>query len=646
MINLKNALVLAGTKLKTKKMRLAITVIISSLMFGVVSFVAFVVGGINISVNNFSDQGFNNRYLVQALDLKAMEEPNKIYELIQNKTAEFEAAKSKIVKGELLRQEKRAKELGIEFDKNGAKDRISLDIDQSANPRLHQELINELKLTSKQTSLERLTDLAKPYKPLSITESKDYSLPASPITKNKDGKFETTNENGQMSEKEMYPAYPNDFGYGGDYAYINVLPRDILKGFLLDDYEWKKESGTIPVLLSGDKIAKLLKLPKLDNDKDPEKAASRQKEIREKAKGLKIETCYINSVAQAKILAIKEHYENKSKPNYVKPSVIYTEPDMTKCEMPSIISDSRTKADKDYEEKLNIFNYEFYGVEYLPIVKPITYEIVGVLPSQDQNYDIITSILNLVVGTIPTTFAGVSEDFESIKDVNPYLIYGNNQYSQQNQFNQDKNILVEFKDKQTAIKFVKEVDFWSNINFSNQNVGPIDYDKGSGFSIYPYGSNFMQIEEMNKMFNKALKISLAVTGIIAIIILSGTIGRMISDSRRETAVFRAIGFKRTDISLIYSVYTLIVSLLIGLVAMTIGSISSLLISQRFDRSLTARAITILSSNDFTKKFTLFGVNYSHIGLIVLAIVIVGLISIAVPLMRNVRRNPIKDMRDE
>ena len=156
----------------------------------------------------------------------------------------------------------------------------------------------------------------------------------------------------------------------------------------------------------------------------------------------------------------------------------------------------------------------------------------------------------------------------------------------------------------------------------------------------------MQIEEMNKMFNKALKISLAVTGIIAIIILSGTIGRMISDSRRETAVFRAIGFKRTDISLIYSVYTLIVSLLIGLVAMTIGSISSLLISQRFDRSLTARAITILSSNDFTKKFTLFGVNYSHVGLIVLAIVIVGLISIAVPLMRNVRRNPIKDMRDE
>ena len=134
MINLKNALVLAGTKLKTKKMRLAITVIISSLMFGVVSFVAFVVGGINISVNNFSDQGFNNRYLVQALDLKAMEEPNKIYELIQNKTAEFEAAKSKIVKEELLRQEKRAKELGIEFDKNGAKDRISLDIDQSANP--------------------------------------------------------------------------------------------------------------------------------------------------------------------------------------------------------------------------------------------------------------------------------------------------------------------------------------------------------------------------------------------------------------------------------------------------------------------------------------------------------------------------------
>lgn len=645
MINLKNALVLAGTKLKTKKIRLIITIVISSLMFGVVSFVVFVVGGINISINNFADQGFNNRYLVQALDLKKMEESNKIYELIQSKSAEFENAKAKIAKEELIRQEKRAKELGIEFDKVGAKDRINLDIEQSTSPRLQQELVEELKLVSDETSLERLTALAKPYKPINIIESRDYYLPASPIARNKDGKFETTESN-QTGQKDIYQPFPGDFGYGGDYQYINVLPKNILKSFLFENQTWNKESGTIPILLSGDKLTKILKLDKLDSNNNPEKAAARQKEIREKARGLKIEACYINPVAQAKIQAIKDHYENKSKPDYIKPAVIYAEPDMSKCEMPNIISDTRTKTEKDYEEKLNIFNYEFYGVEYLPIVKPITYEVVGVLPSQDQDWDMITSILNLVVGTIPTTFAGASEDFELIKDTNPYLVFGNNQYSQQNVFNQDKNILVEFADKQTAIRFVKEIDFWSNINFSNQNVGPINYDTGSGFSITPYGSNFLQIDEMNSMFNKALKISLLVTGVIAMIILSGTIGRMISDSRRETAVFRAIGFKRTDISLVYGLYTLIVSLLIGLAALAIGSISSLLVAQRFDQSLTARAITILSSNNFTKRVTLFGVNYSHIGLIIIAIISVGLISITIPLMRNVRRNPIKDMRDE
>ena len=58
---------------------------------------------------------------------------------------------------------------------------------------------------------------------------------------------------------------------------------------------------------------------------------------------------------------------------------------------------------------------------------------------------------------------------------------------------------------------------------------------------------------------------------IAALIMMGMIGRVIGDSRRETAVFRAIGAKRNDIRAIYSTYTFFLSLGIVVATLVIGT---------------------------------------------------------------------------
>jgi hypothetical protein len=61
-----DALLLAGTKLKTRKIRLSITIVISSLLFAGLVFLASVFDGTVHSLQSFGKEGYGGRYLVQA----------------------------------------------------------------------------------------------------------------------------------------------------------------------------------------------------------------------------------------------------------------------------------------------------------------------------------------------------------------------------------------------------------------------------------------------------------------------------------------------------------------------------------------------------------------------------------------------------
>lgn len=119
-----------------------------------------------------------------------------------------------------------------------------------------------------------------------------------------------------------------------------------------------------------------------------------------------------------------------------------------------------------------------------------------------------------------------------------------------------------------------------------------------------------------------------------------------SDSRRETAIFRAIGFKRGDIASTYIMYTAMLSALIAVFAAGIGALGAYIVDRLYAPDLTVQAQYGFGALDLTKQVNLIGIDYQQLGLVLVACLVTGLLSVIIPLLRNVRRNPIRDMRDE
>jgi ABC-type antimicrobial peptide transport system permease subunit len=134
--------------------------------------------------------------------------------------------------------------------------------------------------------------------------------------------------------------------------------------------------------------------------------------------------------------------------------------------------------------------------------------------------------------------------------------------------------------------------------------------------------------------------------VIATIVMAGTFGKVIADSRRETAVFRALGATRLDISQIYLTYTVMVGLLVTAVAIALGSIGAQIISNRLAPGLSVNAVLVYNARNPHMHFNLAGFDVWYLGAIVLLVLLVSLLSAVIPLLANMRRNPIRDMRDE
>ena len=166
------------------------------------------------------------------------------------------------------------------------------------------------------------------------------------------------------------------------------------------------------------------------------------------------------------------------------------------------------------------------------------------------------------------------------------------------------------------------------------------------FQLATYGSNYLAVDDITTQLRPAIITLLIITFTIATIIIWAMMGRVIADSRRETAVFRAIGAKRSDIVAVYLTYSLWVALRIVAFAALIGAAIAIAIEVLYaDRATTiARLAYGVFTDDPT--FTFIGLRSPVMWGILGGIVAMTLVAITPPLLRNIRRNPIKDMRDE
>jgi ABC-type antimicrobial peptide transport system permease subunit len=632
MIRISDAITLAYTKLKTRRLRTLVTIIIASLLFGVIVLgVIFLQGALN-SMNNFSANSLSGRYLTAATYNSNLY-PNSDVLPDSVKTRSLE------IYNKLITDKKAAaKEIGAYYDPTSEQKPISkfgdeeyFDTSSPATIQAFNEYIAS-QPTSKQ-NLEEIVDSFKPIKSYEILSTPSYYNQIKMITTDK----------GELFAGD--PQYPND-GSSPDVSFGWVyMDQSVTKPFMIDQKQIDEQTNTqdIPIIAPIEQVESALGLKKILTNASSKEKLDRITYIRDNAQKATFSICYRNSVSKSQIQSAIDTAKlidaNKNNKDFQKPSLIYGLPDDTKsCAPATIISDTRTKLEKLYDDKQNQLKAMF-SEETEPIQQKITFRTVGLSPNNLSAYG-FSSISGLISSIAGSTLEGrwvvPQQLFDAMPNKQEYarlLSITSKEISSTEIKYDSSSMIVEFASATQAKEFVDKV-----------GCGNM-YCDGQKSAIY-FGINSVLIEEIRTQAAKILDyITLAIAA-IASIIMTGMVGRVIGDSRRETAVFRAIGAKRNDIRLIYVSYTIMLSIVIIMASLIIGTIAASYINGLMSPEASVQAHLSYIFADDKMSFSFIGIWWESLSLLSGLIILSGLTGMLLPLSRNLARSPIKDMRDD
>lgn len=625
MIRLRDAAILAGTKLRTRKTRTIVTAVLASLLFAALVFAFTVVKGGVDSYARYSKNGLSQRYITNVFFYSGMNLDLSSDRLIAEATE-----RNKQV---IADKKADAKRLGIEYDAAN-EPAVTLDDGQGSGKYLNTQnyavqQVLQAEVAKETTPAERTKEVAAKYNPKQVFETKSFG-----------------DTNGlaimQAGKESFEPETKQTTYYAQDpLSTLSYVSRTISDPFLLDGADLsvaKTTDDVVPVIVTFSNAEKAIGLKALPKTATNTERLERINEVKRRAVNATLTVCYRNSTSKQLIesakLQIAEREKRKNDTTYQQPSQIYALPDTSTCGAAVVTKDTRSAEEKRLAARQHEFNLK-YNIETEAVQKKLTFRIVG-LSADVPDYSNMSTFDNLAMmigGTslmgqwvIPSELveASIQDDFiaqSSSSDVMSWYSTGT------------LGTLVEFSAASDAKRFMTE-----------QNCSMMDCT--SKPTITYFGSNGVLIEDiMNNAANILQIVGLVVSGVAAVLMM-GMVGRVITDSRRETAVFRAIGAKRNDIRLMYTLYVVAFSLIIAAVAVLLGfALASMYNASVVDSMTTSARLMFIETRE-TSDFIIVGVWPQALGLTAGIIVLAGFTSMLLPLARNLARSPLKDMRDE
>lgn len=661
MIGPVDAFTLARTKLRSKRILLTITVIISGLLFGILSAAIIVASGVAQSTQQFFTTALNGRYLVSA-------DPNippQIFgyeDFYKEPSKELKAELNALQDAYFVKQKAIADRYKLPFDKStvepilkanpfGEKDGAGnaiLNINRESP--VYQEYLNQRKLDYTKTAKNKLTDLEKlgtKYGATRYYHNQAVGL-QSLTTYLKDGQEklgDTTNRNSPSSYEEYLTSNVKSSTY-------TFTDQSIVERFVYPENDLrKKEKDAIPVILTTQEIEKMFS-KELKIHKRPSSIADQVawvQDLQKKSNGYVYSVCYRSTgetaLIQKTMQMNTEIAEKKNDKNYTPPSLQYNLP-TTPCGELTVKKDTRSAQEKKLlasEEELQ----KELGT-YQPLVHQLLkFQIVGSFTmsdvlSQPQN---ATAYVSFLLGPqfqqtafIPQQLYNTLPAASQHKDL---LL----QTSSVSRMGEDMSVFEKAGIKSSIISF-------PNLDAARAFIKNEGCDVMSGaeckkpFILATYGSSYLAIDDLSNFITNFAPIVLGIAIAIAMIIIWITMARVIIDSRRETAVFRALGAKRRDIASIYLLYSLLVALLIVIFMLILGFIIALIVESLFSSDATNLAKIAYGVFDELEPFHFIAINLPLLAALAGCIFAISLIAVIPPLWRNVRRSPIRDMRDE
>lgn len=634
MLRILDASKLALTKLRTRKIRLAVTIIVAGLLFGVVVFGLTVLRASMASIGRFSRDTMSTRYLL------AYSNHNKDQsELFYNTPQDAKDRILALHKQHIADKKAAAKALGVEYDEKSEEEPI-MKINQDDSGSLNRNS------WAVKTFLRQYTNEKNPLKPERIdAAAKRFGSSVTYRIQNVGGR------NGSLDvmiggredfqrNKEAVPEQLNEFVSAAGYQ--EILDESLLNYYFLP-HRAHAASNEIPVFISYNDAAVLLGKKPLPTTAQPQQHIERIRELRNEAGNITIQVCYRNNASSHLIQQALDQQRtaaNKSKNEFdVKPSIEYALPATDSCGGAIVKKDNRSASEKIADEKLQKFNQQFSTENITPQQAKLTYRVVGLLPDTAYGDDLKSKLAGALNANMPSRWIIPKQTFEAgaAKTYLPNILTTERQ---ELSGGLSDTTIYEFIDAEHARAFY---------HATMCNVQPKDKDlcvDGVSNFTRPFGSNSLVIEELQQQLTPILWYSLlGVIGVAAFILML-TISRTVADSRKESAIFRALGATRLDIAQIYVMYTLLLAGLIALFAIVAGLIGAGVIDVLYSADFSTAARYIIMPRDLNTTFQLFTFDPLIIALAAVSIVAAALIGSILPLVRNTRRNPMKDMRDE
>lgn len=642
MIRLREATMLAVTKLRTRKVRLVVTIVISGLLFGVLAGASIGARGVFSSIASFNHEGLSSRFLVQGNSLSSGN-------VFMDKSIIDRAAA--IYKETIEAKKAEAKKLGIEYNSendrppyneypgsNGTKIRT---IDPTQPAAI--QAVKEYSSSHPQPGINEFKKAAGSYHASASYESRTIPYDTS-------GSQLKVLKGGKETYDDTKPTAGNGPVTGLDSFATNwsLMSEDLLRPFILPGESLAvNKDGSIPIIIPISAAEQLLGAKALPSSASANDRLERTRQNRQSIQGFTFDACYRNATSAALInravTVQQEIEENKNKKDYQKPSLQYGLP-AEACGPATVIRDVRTAEQKTLDAKQLQFDQKFGATE--SVQSKIHFRVVGMVP--DADYSVSTNVSQIIKSLVTSSlgngwYAPLSAARQN-QTVNQLFFQANTQLAGSSSY------FADFKTADAARTFIDQ----QNCTPDYQKYDPTSGDDpaqaciGSGkpFGLGPYGSNSLGLESAKQTFQKFFTLVGLGIAVVACVIMMGTVGKMIADSRRETAVFRAIGAKKLDIAQIYVLYTIFLSTLVFLFAMAAGLAAAVYADHRWASDATQQALVAYNAQDLSKAFKLYAL-YPPDMLYLLGITVAaGLLSAVFPLVRSLRRNPIRDMRDD
>ncbi|MDR2063538.1 MAG: FtsX-like permease family protein [Candidatus Nomurabacteria bacterium] len=614
MIKFLDATRLARTKLHTHKIRIALSIVIPILLFSAILAGITLFRGFQKTLADFNSEGLSGRFLVGAgnadwgLYVSAVTRDEKLISLIRKKYQEVVEEHKKL-----------AKELDIEYQDSFDPSPIDEPFpgDYYLNTSLPYVLQAKKQIFNiREQNPSDVYRISENYHPKNIWTVSPLYPNNSTFFVMKDG----TENYKQLEPREGPDDTPSSFISTG----VSIIEDDLAEPFIMSS---QKDFGEkVPVILTYEHAERLLGLKSLTAGATSEEKIARMKQVKNEIIDQEITTCFRNSISTANLTSAMRPNEYAL--------VIYEKP-AEACGEVTVKKDERTAEQKASEADLAKFKTAL-GEEVEAWTDELTFVVIGLTPVDDSDewkgeglwgifQKLAGSSLSSSMSVVPRSYLGTNPKFEKllVAPEKAGKVSGGDGY------------VLEFSSREDAVNFINE---------KSNNGEKATAEKP--FLLSPYGNNSVVIDELFEALAKIALIALGIAVVISILFLSSTFIKIITNARKEIAVFRAIGFKKSDIVRIYQVYSLIFALVIAISAIVLGLLAACVVSAILSAPLESELMALFSIIDTAKTVNLFTPNAFDILVLLVIVFSTALICSTLPALLAIRRNPIKDLREE